>query len=226
MERGIFNKLSLKYKQGRKSPKETVIFFGADGVGKTTQVKLLNNEYQRRGLTTTVCWLRGRHSLSYLVSKILILLGYPNIVYERDIKFMDSRHLPMKNLWSFIEFISVVPLILIRFTYPMLRGDVVIAERFLPDTVVFNSFFIGEEFKPYSAVLLRMMPTETLLIHLDSLEEELRERRSSDWPQDFITHQLRQYRVLAKKLGAVSINTSHNSVTATHQRILTECNLE
>jgi thymidylate kinase len=215
----------LRLTKLEKDPYKIVVFFGADGVGKTTQVNLLSPEYQKRGLNTTMCWLRGRHSLSYVLSRMLLSLGYPNIVHERDIKLMDSRNLPMKGLWSFIEFISVIPLILSRFVFPRIRGNVVIAERFLPDTVVFNSFFIGREFNPYSAILLKMIPCKALLIHLNAEEKELKKRRSSDWPQDFIKHQIRQYKILAKKMGAVSINTSLNSVEETHNRIMAECKL-
>ena len=207
-------------------PNKIVILFGADGVGKTTQVKLLTNEYRRRGFKNVVCWLRGRHSLAYLLSKLLLFLGWPHVVYERDLSFMDSRKLSSKRLWSFIEFISLIPIILTRFYLPRLKGNVLIAERYVPATVVFNSFFIGEEFQPYSEILLRMIPPESLLIHLDSCQDALFARREQDWPKEFIEFQLKKYRRLAKKLGAVSINTSVKSVLETHRIIIAKCNLD
>ncbi len=224
MERRIFNKLHTTIKQ-ENNPHKVVILFGADGVGKTTQVKLLTAEYRRRGFKNVVCWLRGRHSLAYLLSKLLLYLGWPHIVYERDLTFMDSRKLSSKRLWSLIEFISLIPIILTRFFYPRFKGYVVIAERYVPDTVVFNSFFIGKEFQPYSEILLRMIPPDSMLIHLDSYKEELIARREQDWPKAFIEYQLKQYRLLARQLGAVSINTSVKSMMETHRKILAKCDL-
>ena len=224
MERRIFNKLHTSIKPENNPPK-VVILFGADGVGKTTQVKLLTGEYRRRGFKNVVCWLRSRHSLAFLLSKLLLFLGWSHVVYEKDLTFMDSRKLSSKGLWSLIEFISLIPIILIRFFYPRFKGEVVIAERYVPDTIVFNRFFIGKEFQPYSEILLRMIPPGSLLIHLDACQKELFTRREQDWPKAFIEYQLKQYRLLARQLGAVSINTSVKSVQETQRKILAKCDL-
>ena len=167
-----------------------VIFFGVDGVGKTTHATRLSELYMKKGYRVKRCWLRARHSLSYLVSQILLKLGYPAVVKQGNIEILDSRHLPEKRIWSLLEFISVLPWILTRMNLPLLLGYVVIAERYMVDTIVYNRYYIGEEFSPYERILLKMIPQNALLIHLDADKQELQERRQGDWPEDFINYQL------------------------------------
>lgn len=185
-----------------------VIFFGADGVGKTTHATRLSEQYAREGYRVKRCWLRSMHSLSYLVSKILLKLGYPFTVRQGDIEVLDSRRLTDKRLWSLLEFASVLPWVLTRMNLPLLLGYVVIAERYVVDTAVYNRYYIGEAFTRYERILLRMMPRQATLIHLDADADELKRRRRQDWPEDFIKFQLQQYRDMASELGALSINTS------------------
>ena len=152
------------------------------------------------------------NSLSYLVSQILLKLGYNAAVRQGDIKVLDSRRLPEKRLWSFLEFVSVLPWILTRMTLPLLLGHRVIAERYVVDTAVYNRYFIGKEFSIYERVLLKMIPKNALLIHLDADKRELLERRKEDWPEDFLDYQLIHYKILASELGALSINTSNKDI--------------
>ena len=48
----------------------------------------------------------------------------------------------------------MLPLILLKMSFPLLLGYFVTAERFLIDTVVFNRFYIGKDFKLPSVNLL------------------------------------------------------------------------
>jgi len=190
------------------NPPKVVIFFGVDGVGKTTHAAVVSEEYAKRGYRVKRCWLRARHSLSYIISKILLELGYRDTVKQGDIDILDSRGLPDKRTWSMLEFISVLPWILTRMNLPLLLGYVVVADRYLIDNIVFNRYYIGEAFTRYERILLRMMPRQATLIHLDADADELKRRRRQDWPEDFINFQLQQYRDMASELGALSINTS------------------
>jgi len=201
-------------------PLKAVIFFGADGVGKTTHASRLAQTLMEKGYKVKRCWLRARHSLSYLVSQILLSLGYRATVRQGDIEILDSRSLPGKSLWSLLEFVSILPWILTRMNLPLLLGYTVIAERYLVDNIVYNRYYIGEDFKFYEKILLRMIPKNALLIHLDTDRDELLKRRQIDWPKDFIDYQLKQYRNLASELGAMSINTSDKDIEEVSKMII------
>jgi len=207
-------------------PPSAVIFFGADGVGKTTQARRLSELYMKKGYRVKKCWLRARHSLSYLVSQILLKLGYLEVVRQGTREVLDSRRLPGKRLWSFLEFISVLPWILTRMNLPLLLGYVVIADRYVVDTAVYNRYYIGEEFRIYERMLLRMKPKNALLIHLDADKDNLMERRRGDWPEDFIDYELGKYRTLASELQAISINTSHRDMEEVGRIIVSACNIQ
>ena len=180
----------------------------------------------KKGYRVKKCWLRARHSLSYLVSQILLKLGYLEVVRQGTREVLDSRRLPGKRLWSFLEFISVLPWILTRMNLPLLLGYVVIADRYVVDTAVYNRYYIGEEFRIYERMLLRMKPKNALLIHLDADKDNLMERRRGDWPEDFIDYELGKYRTLASELQAISINTSHRDMEEVGRIIVSACNIQ
>ena len=209
-------------------PLSAIIFFGVDGAGKSTQANLLSSMYKMRGFKVKRCWLRARHSFSYLLSRILLLIGNPSTISQSGIKILDTRRLPEKKLWSFLEFISVLPIILYRMILPISMGYVVIADRFVLDTIVYNRFFIGEDFKIYEKMLMSMLPRNSLLIHMDVSRKELTKRRVDDWPINFIEFQLKEYRELVRaraNLVMVSIDTSRKSVEETGRIISSLCGL-
>jgi thymidylate kinase len=98
-------------------------------------------------------------------------------------------------------------------------GNVVIAERYLPDSIVsiaytlnnpdFDSCFV-------SKTMLRLIPRNSILIYLDSSYEEVKKRRGvmTD-PEDFLRFQREMYERLSKRTKAVKIDTAQQSVEGT-----------
>lgn len=201
-----------------------VVFFGSDGTGKTTQAGLLTEELNRKGFKVSRAWIRGRHSFAFFISQFLLKLGYRGYIiapYAPGGKILDSRTLPEKRMWSFIEFVSVVPLIIGRVYFPLLLGRRVIAERYVIDTVVYNNYYIGSSFKAYARILLRMIPKDSLIVHLDASENDVMSRRLDDLvSRRFIEYQLENYRAIASSLHALSINTSVEGIEEASKRIL------
>jgi thymidylate kinase len=202
---------------------KVIVFFGSDGTGKSTQAALLIEKLEKRGFKTKRVWIRGRHSLAFFVSQVLLKLGYQSYIAAPDApagKILDSRKLPCKRLWSLIEFLSIAPLVFRRVYIPLTFGSSIVAERFVIDSIVYNSYFIGKEFDPYAKILLHMIPGNALLIHLDASREDVLSRRSGEiFSVDFIDFQLGQYRIFARKLHALSIDSSTNSIEKTSEII-------
>jgi thymidylate kinase len=203
---------------------KAVIFFGSDGTGKSTQAILLKGELEKSGTRVKRIWIRGRHTLAFIVSQILLSLGFRSFLPFRAAprgKILDTRSIPGKEVWSLIEFLSVLPLIFSRVYIPLARGYMLVAERYVIDTIVYNKFFIGEAFNPYSRILLKMIPKGSLLVHLDASRKDVLSRRSDEiFSLDFIDYQLREYRRMSSKLGALTINTSEESIDSANRRIL------
>lgn len=201
-----------------------VIFFGSDGTGKTTQAKLLTKRFNEEGYKVSRAWIRGRHSLAFLISQLLLKLGYKGYFiapYAPGGKILDSRTLPGKRIWSLIEFVSVVPLIIRRVYLPLMLGRSVIAERYVIDTIVYDNYYIGSAFHSYARILSHMIPKDSLLVHLDARESDAMSRRLDDLvSRRFIEYQLESYRTMASRLQALSINTSVEGIEGTNRRIL------
>lgn len=210
-----------------KTPR-AIIFFGADGTGKTTQANILVGKLKVRGFKTKKIWIRGRHSLAFVISKVFQKLNQEKLLAPDALAgLIDARKTPGTRLWSLFEFVSVVPLVLSRMYVPLLLGYRIVAERYVVDTVVFNQYRFGHPFDSYGRILLRMVPKNSLFIHLDGFDTDIIERRAEDGtPPHFIQYQLANYRSLASTLHALTINTSLHDIAATAEVVETACSLK
>ena len=110
-----------------------------------------------------------------------------------------------------------------RVYLPKLVGYTIVAERFVVDTLVYLGYWLGQDFlKGYLAkVLLKFIPQGSTIIYVYAETERLLERIfDDDVTSDFIEFQQKVYPMLARSLGAVTINTSKLDVNETFKRIL------
>jgi len=207
-----------------------IVFFGSDSAGKSTQARLLKGYLKSHGRPTRIAWLRGRHSLAFVIAKFFAKLGYYRVVKVPSgvtYRVFDPGLLPrFQRFWGAIEFLSVLPWIILRTYLPRNLGYTVVAERYVVDTVVYLSYWLGYDFlRSFLAkVLLNFIPKGSVLIHLDAKTQDLLERlkriRYDIATQDYIVFQQRAYRILSKMLKATTIDTSRYNEKDTFQRIL------
>jgi len=144
--------------------------------------------------------------------------------WERKV-FRAATIPPLRALWAWIEFLSVLPLVLVRVYLPLMLGYVVIAERYVFDSVVAISYILGDNGFTHSwraRTLLRMIPKDALLVYLRSDYQciLLRRGRLAESPR-FIEHQIRQYDALAAAFGCPVISTGNRSVQETQALVRT-----
>ena len=203
-----------------------MIFFGPDGAGKSTQAQRVMKYLSSQGCRTWRTWIRGRHSLAFFLANFLAEFGYCQIVdvSGEKRKVFDPRLLPrLALLWGAVEFVSVLPWIFLRVYLPRFLSYTVVAERYVVDTVVYLGYWLGYGYlTSFSAkVLLRFIPEDSVIIHLYAETDTLLKRSFDDEvTQDFIEFQQDIYHKMAKRLDAISINTSKSSVEKTSQKIL------
>jgi len=235
-----------------KSLPNIVHFFGPDGAGKTTQVNILVDLLSRQGIPTRKIWVRSPHTLAFLLWRLFVKIGFYRLVIN---PFGPPGKLPgvdrsrvLRRFWSSVEFLSVLPFIA-RVSY-LKRHHVLIAERYLVDTVTTVAYFLDDlDFiKSWtSRLLLRFIPKDTAFVFLDTDYSTIFDRRaplvtqkqSSSArrgygaipscpvePRSFIEFQRRAYASLSKSLDPLKIDTSKNSIKETSMIIIQSLGLD
>jgi len=146
----------------------------------------------------------------------------------KSYKFFDVKSLPkLKGFWGFLEFLSVLPWILIKVKLPLLLGCVVIAHRYVVDTIVSVAYFLDDPnflHEHIARVLLGMISKDAFLIYLDAKTKivlaRIERRKDEEIDPRLIEFQQTAYLWLATSLGALSIDTSNADVTDTFKIIL------
>ncbi|HVP24251.1 MAG TPA: hypothetical protein VMS77_10115 [Conexivisphaerales archaeon] len=167
---------------------------------------------KRKGLRTRVSWMRGTHTfaslLATMMSKFPTLAGSDNFYYH--------IYIPKKLLrvWQLVEFVSMLPVLLVRFTLPSLLGAYVVAERYIPDFLVWVTLTTRDPSYPrtiYGRFLLSLLSRTRTKYYITADFPEL-VRRREDMDPAFLKAQLEAYSWIAKSVGAATLNTTNMTV--------------
>jgi len=204
-----------------------IAFFGADGVGKSTQVQLLIKRLQQLGQKCRKAWIRSPHGFAFYAWRLLIRIGYKRVLtnrfgYRLELPIVDRDPL-MKRIWPWFELINIIPIFLAKVKIPLMLGYTIIAERLLVDSIATIAHFIYDTRFPQSTVarlLLSLTPQDTLFIHLTcDYKTLMARRRNLVEPYDSSIFQMRIFDELANHLNALTINTAHTTPQQTHEMI-------
>jgi len=193
-----------------------ICFFGPDGSGKTTLAKALAREIEDCGFKVRISWMRGTHTLASLLARLLsrfaIFRGSGNPYY--GISIPNS----MKRVWQLVEFVSVLPILLVRFMLPRFLGYIVIAERYLPDFLVWVTLTtreIGYLRSLEARFILALIMKVDVKVYVTASKTELARRRGGEVSHEFLRRQLRLYDNIAKLVRAYKIDTTERGVAET-----------
>ena len=193
---------------------------GIDGSGKTTIARLLIKQLRSEDIKTRYVWIKSLHTLAYLISRIFESRGWRRLVKNPNNTIVSRFELPnsrsAEKIWSIIEFISVLPWIIVKVNLAIFFGFTVVSDRYTIDSIIsiamrtrspsFVESFLGK-------LLLRMMPKEAAVIYLDvDLDTVLKRKHDIEYTADEIQGQIVLYRLLAEKMGAYLIDTTMLSI--------------
>lgn len=186
-----------------------IYFFGPDGAGKTTLVSGLAREI-RKHHKVKLSWMRGSHTFASFLAKILsrfdFFKGSENPYYKINIPTK------LRSLWQFLEFISALPIIFMRFLLPSLMGYWIIADRYTLDLTVWislttrDSSFLG---KIYAKVLIALAKKANAKFYVKADIQTLRSRRGENI--SYLNKQISLYDKLSQIIGAKIIDTTKKS---------------
>ncbi|GIU71704.1 MAG: hypothetical protein KatS3mg003_1183 [Candidatus Nitrosocaldaceae archaeon] len=196
--------------------KITVIFFGPDGSGKTTQADLLVKYLRGKGVKVRKVWFRSLHTLAFLLSWLFAkLLG----IKITDFRMRYRCKKWFKKIWLPIEFISIIPLIIIKAYIPSKLGYSIVAERFIIDWIVMMAYLFRDNSildSRYAKFLLKFIPHDAILIYIDADYDTIISRRKDDADSlEFINAQRELYNIFAKQFNAYIIDTSKYDIDKT-----------
>jgi len=207
-------------------------FFGADGVGKTTQAKMLACYLRKKGVNTKLVRIRSGRTFASLLYRLFGKLDSNLIELGEDgrvIRINTIRGTPHQQIWFLIEFLSMIPWIIRGIFVPLAIGKTVIAERYVIDAIATIAYLVNDPrlSKSFSSrILLSFIPRNSVLIHLDAPYTTIAERKGSFAdPIKYIEYQRKTYLEFAKMMGAITIDTSTRSMDETHHLICQNLNL-
>ena len=201
---------------------------GIDGSGKTTTTRLLAKQLRSENVKTRYVWIKSLHTVAFFISQIFVSRGWYRLVKNPNTTTVSRFELPTskyaEKIWQIIEFVSILPWIIVKVNLAIFFGFTVVSDRYTIDSIIsiamrtrspsFVESFLGK-------LLLRMMPKEAAVIYLDvDLHTVLKRRHDIEYTADEIQGQIVLYRLLAEKMGAYLIDTTMLSIEDVEKKVV------
>jgi len=218
-------------------PKTCIItFMGPVGVGKSTQMRLLEDHLKSENVKVVKTFIKSSHGLTYVLGRLLMALGTNERVSYPD---GFARVYPRKDvvrglfpLWSFLDTVSIAIKFFFTVYVPFSLGFTILIEEGLLMTlhtylVSFPSFFKTEpKVLPLLPSLLGwIMSKNHVNVVLDATNEELNLRRIS---RSYRQNELPEYVSLQRKWierlssgDSITVETTNDSAMGVHKKIVT-----
>lgn len=190
-----------------------ICLFGPDGSGKSTLAKALTKRLSDEGFKVRLSWMRGTHTLASLLARFLsrfdAFRGSDNPYYGITIPGN------LRKLWQLLELVSLLPILLTRFLIPSSMSWLVVAERYVPDFLVWIALTTNDPdyLKSFSARLLLAIASKAKVkIYITAEHRKLIKRRRDSNPL-FLLRQLELYDRIHKALNSFKLDTTDRSVS-------------
>jgi GTPase SAR1 family protein len=200
--------------------KPLILFTGPDGAGKTTMALMLKKYLEERGYKVKVVRIRGTHTLAYI-----LMLFLRDILGLRGTELHYYRvRIPKRlaGLWIYLEFLSLIPLML--WYYVLLRMRyVVVSERSILDALIwiitsFKDALDTTRLSRFKLYLLLILKYSKCTVYVTASPEVLVERKPGE---EFLVKKMWiYYDKIAKILKLKYVDTSSSHSITTLQNVL------
>ena len=202
-----------------------ICIIGPDGVGKTTQARLLQKKFERDGTPHKYVWLRRNHKISLPLLAFARVIGLSRVKQLKNggkIVYHDFNKLrPVAFLYQFTLFVDILLSLLVKVHIPLLLGKSVICDRFIYDTLVdlVVSTKNPELFDETIGRLFVTLIPNTKTIMLKAQMETLRNRKEDVKEDEELEMKIRLYDKMASKFNIPKV-VSDKSKGVVHNEIM------
>lgn len=202
-----------------------VYFYGSDGVGKTTHAKIALYVLRRLGIPAVHTNLKLHHTLSYFILKLV--LGQGSL--EWYLGFPEPTRTKIRRPLAILEILSTFIALFFRIILFWMLGYTIVCDRYVIDTLVTLSAFLGDRKilnNWFAETMLKTIPHDSLLIHLDSDANTILSRKKDEpLTRSLINYYRKIYHAYTSYLyedrfRILVINTSRKSILDTAKKYL------
>jgi thymidylate kinase len=190
-----------------------VTFSGLDGSGKSSQVDALRESLRTNGVTTVRAWTGINPIFTPPFNALVRFLGLTHrktihgvVFFWRDLQ----RNSAIARLWPIAQALDFVPRALLSVKLPLLRGRVVISDRYVYDLIaeLSDAELLGRRTR---RLLLTMLPRPGVAFLMDVSEDIAWKRaavpgRAREQPLYDLSRRRQVYKRLAKDFNIHVIN--------------------
>lgn len=217
-----------------KEPPRLICLIGPDGVGKTTQAKLLIEKLREMGYEYEYRWMRFHHFISLPVLALARLMGLTEIQELPDGRKIGYHHFYrsrlISTLYPITMYIDTLLAMIFKLYIPLkLRKKRIVCDRFVYDTLVDLSIDLGKKREVFRSrtfrAFLKLVPKECATIMLVAPVGEIKHRRLDLMYDTVLKKRVEKYHKLYSEYKELVhfhlVNTDKKNIKEIHLEILT-----
>lgn len=208
-----------------------ISFSGLDGAGKSTQIELLMEDFNKKGKKTKYVWARGGYTPVFNLIKAIIRKIRPQAIpkpgksKERTQVFKSSK---TRKIWLTIAIFDLMLLYGIYIRWLSLLGYAVVCDRYIRDTEIdFKLNFPEETVKDWWLwkILTKVIARpRTNLLFIIPVEESLRRSKLKNEPfpdtPEVLEQRLDAYMSLQKQYNIWHFIDATRTIESIHNEVL------
>ena len=202
-----------------------ICIIGPDGVGKTTQSKLLIKELEQRSIKSDYLWMRWNHKLSLPILALARILRLSKIVRlkcgKKIVYHFFNKNKSVSFIYQWTSLIDTLLSVIFKVYIRSMKDTFLICDRYVYDVVVDLAISTRNPMLIKSVItrLFLSLAGKSTVITLMASQELLRVRKYDVSEDDDLKLKIYLYKFLSKRYNIPIIN-AEKSIFEVHSNIM------